>query len=382
MTHALPGSTELRAFALACIALLLALGGSAAWAHKSSDAYLVFQPDAAGTSLRWDIALRDLDAALPALDADGDRRLVWREVRAAWPAIDAYALANLHVPGCRWQLTGHALERRSDGAYAVLQLAAPCGVSAGTPIGYSLFAGVDPTHRGIAKLVMAEGSSQARLLDPSAPLPDAAGVNTAAPAPHGSFLAEGVHHIVTGYDHLLFLLCLILPAVLRRTPGRASGWAPVAGWREAAWPVAGVVTLFTLAHSITLALASLKLVSLPSWFIEPAIAVTIVLAAVDNLWPLFRGRRGWVTFGFGLIHGFGFAGVLAELNLPPAEFGWALLQFNVGLELGQLAIVALVVPLLFALRHASAYVPAVLRGGSATAIAVAAWWLVERTALA
>jgi hypothetical protein len=170
--------------------------------------------------------------------------------------------------------------------------------------------------------------------------------------------------------------------VLRRTPGGASGWAPVAGWREAAWPVAGVVTLFTLAHSITLALASLKLVSLPSWFIEPAIAVTIVLAAVDNLWPLFRGRRGWVTFGFGLIHGFGFAGVLAELNLPPAEFGWALLQFNVGLELGQLAIVALVVPLLFVLRRVPAYVPAVLRGGSGTAIAVAAWWLVERTALA
>lgn len=390
MTRDSHGSIErpaaARALAAAGAALLLALGGPA-WAHKSSDAYLVFQPGPAGTALRWDIALRDLDAALPALDADGDRRLVWREVRAAWPAIDAYALARLHVPGCQWQLTGHALEKRSDGAYAVLQLAAPCGVGVQTPIGYSLFADVDPTHRGIAKLVMADGSSQARLLDPSASPAEGAGDASArgpadAAGGHGSFLAEGVHHIVTGYDHLLFLLCLILPAVLRRMPGRPSGWAPVAGWREAAWPVAGVVTLFTLAHSITLALASLKLVSLPPWFIEPAIAVTIVLAAVDNLWPLFRGRRGWVTFGFGLIHGFGFAGVLAELNLPPAEFGWALLQFNVGLELGQLAIVALVVPLLFALRQASAYVPAVLRGGSATAIAVAAWWLVERTALA
>ena len=368
----------------------LVAAGLCAWAataaaHKSSDAYLVLQPTEGGTQLRWDIALRDLDAALPTLDADNDRQLTWREVRQAWPAIDAYALPRLQVAGCQWQLQGHALERRSDGAYAVLQATAPCQVTAATPIGYRLLAEVDPTHRGIAKLVAADGSATPRLLDPTAPEAAAGqGSDAAADAPpteHGAFIAEGVHHIVTGYDHLLFLLCLILPAVLRRTPGQPPGWAPVANWRQAALPVAGVVTLFTLAHSITLALAALKLVSLPSWFIEPAIAVTIGIAAIDNLRPIFGHRRGLITFLFGLIHGFGFAGVLGELQLPPAQFGWALLQFNLGLELGQLAIIAAVVPLLYALRRAALYVPAVLRGGSAAAFGMAAWWLVQRTAL-
>lgn len=379
--EARPAAWARRAAAL----LLLGAAAGSALAHKSSDAYLVFEPAQQGTQLRWDIALRDLDAALPALDADGDRQLTWREVRQAWPAIDAYALPRLSVAGCRFEVSGHALERRSDGAYAVLQLSAPCRVAADTRIGYTLLAEVDPTHRGIAKLVAADGSAVPRLLDPTAAQPtqgQAEAEEGAEGGAHASFIAEGIHHIVTGYDHLLFLLCLILPAVLRRTPGQAPGWAPVSNWREAALPVAGVVTLFTLAHSITLALAALKLVSLPSWFVEPAIAVTIAIAAIDNLTPLFGRRRGVITFVFGLIHGFGFAGVLGELSLPPAQFGWALLQFNLGLELGQLAIIAAVVPLLYGLRRAALYVPAVLRGGSAVAIGVAAWWLVQRTALA
>ena len=111
--------------------------------------------------------------------------------------------------------------------------------------------------------------------------------------------------------------------------------------------MAGIVTAFTVAHSITLALAALKLVSLPSWFIEPAIAVTIVLAAIDNVWPVFPVRRVVVTFVFGLIHGFGFASVLAELNLPTADFAWALLQFNLGLEAGQLMVVVAATAVLF-----------------------------------
>ena len=121
------------------------------------------------------------------------------------------------------------------------------------------------------------------------------------------------------------------------------------------WPVAGIVTAFTVAHSITLGLAALKLVSLSPAFIEPAIAVTIVLAALDNVLPIFPVRRVVVTFFFGLVHGFGFAGVLAELDLPRADFAWALFQFNLGIEAGQLAIVAVVTTALFALRRWRAY---------------------------
>jgi hypothetical protein len=208
-----------------------------------------------------------------------------------------------------------------------------------------------------------------RVLDPTRPAEPA--------APSLQFLREGVHHIVGGLDHVLFLMCLLLPSVMRRTP---QGWRPVARWQDALLPVAGIVTAFTLAHSITLGLAAMRWVSLPPALVEPAIAVTIVLAAIDNLRPLFGGRRVLVTFLFGLVHGFGFAGVLAELDLPAADFAWALLQFNLGLELGQLAIVVLATSLLFALRRRPRYPAWVIRGGSCAGIAIGLLWLVERTA--
>ena len=360
---------------LFCVAILLA---GPALAHKSSDAYLFLESSGGKTSLRWDIALRDLDAALP-IDANGDRQLTWGEVRQAWSAIDALALAALSAPGCRFAVQDHALERRNDGAYAVLKLEAPCEIGENTTLNYRLFADIDPTHRGILRFTRADGSSSVRLLDPQqavATTPVAAsGVATAEARP--SFLREGVHHILTGYDHLLFLLCLLLPSVLRREQGR---WKAVENWRAALLPVAKTVTLFTLAHSVTLGLAASGHVKLPPSFVEPAIAVTIMLAALDNIRPMIGKRRGWVTFFFGLIHGFGFAGVLGELQLPTAAFGWALFQFNVGLEAGQLVMVLLVVPLLFLLRRQPLYVPGVMVAGSSAAVLLAGVWLVERTA--
>ncbi len=382
----------------AIVALLLAaLLPPAAEAHKASDAYLQLRAAPAGLpagiELRWDIALRDLDAAVD-LDADGDARLTWREVQAAWPAIDAYALPRLSVAGCPLQVARRGLERRSDGAYAVLWLESPCVLPAEPQVAYALFAEIDPTHRGILKLEQGGDRVQVRLLEPLAAAArpaatgDAASGNApgraapvaapaAAPGGTAAFLREGVHHILTGYDHVLFLLVLLLPAALRRTP---QGWQPVGTLGQAVWPVVGIVTAFTIAHSITLALAALRLVTLPPWFIEPAIAATIVIAALDNLVPVLRLPRGVVTFAFGLIHGFGFAGVLAELDLPAAAFVRALLGFNIGLELGQLVIVAVAVSLLYAARHWSGYGRWIVGLGSVTAIVVGGLWFVERTA--
>ena len=405
----------------AWLGLLGCLFAAPAQAHKSSDAYLFFDQQPAATTLRWDIALRDLDVVL-ALDADANRELTWGEIRAAWPRIDALALASLAVPGCRFEVLGHALEQRNDGAYAVLQLSAPCQVGPAAAMHYSLFAEIDPTHRGIVRQTVAGAAPRLRMLVPalmpaalqrtqaqaasaaaapaatadpaSAAVPDAVpaaaaplAVTAAPPASAAaavdshspSFIGEGVHHILTGYDHLLFLLCLLLPSVLTRQPGPPSRWQAVAGWRQAILPVAKTVTLFTLAHSVTLALAALGWVKLSPAFVEPAIAATIMLAAFDNLRPWLLRWRGWVTFGFGMIHGFGFAGVLGELQLPAAQFGWALFQFNLGLEIGQLLLVLAVVPLLFVLRRRSAYVPLVLRAGSSLALLMAGVWLVERS---
>jgi hypothetical protein len=370
-------------FAATCF-MALTLGAATASAHKSSDAYLQLVASPGRLELRWDIALRDLDVALD-LDGDADGKLTWGEIRAAWPRIEAYALPRLSVGGCVLAPHGRALERRSDGAYAVLILNSPCTLPAQPSIGYRLFADIDPTHRGLARIQRPGGAPELVVLDPDSgagPATSGATASTAASAPPSAaspwqFLREGVHHILTGYDHVLFLLCLLLPSVMRRTP---SGWQPVERLAQAVWPVAGIVTAFTVAHSITLALSSLKIVSLSPAFIEPAIAVTIVLAAFDNLRPIFPVRRFVVAFFFGLVHGFGFAGVLGELDLPSGAFAWALLQFNLGLEAGQLLIVAGVTAALFGLRKRAAYPPLVIGAGSSIAIVIGLAWLLERTA--
>ncbi len=371
----------------AWLALPFLLLASLAQAHKSSDAYLQLAGGAGSAlQLRADVALRDLDVALD-LDTDGDGQLTWGEVRAAWPTIERYVSSRIQIDGCTWGAATRALERRADGVYAALQWTADCRPADAPPIRYAMLAEVDPTHRGIARIEWAGAGSTLRVLVPQIgavvqALPtkevDASthepGLAPTAPL---QFLGEGIRHILTGYDHVLFLICLLLPSVMRRT---AQGWQPVDRLAQAVWPVAGIVTAFTVAHSITLALAATGKVALSPAFIEPAIAVTIILAALDNVWPIFGGRRALVTFAFGLIHGFGFAGVLAELNLPATQFAWALLQFNVGLELGQLLIVAVVTTLLFSLRRGLHYPRWFIRGGSAAAMLIGVLWLVERTA--
>ena len=370
-----------RRLPLAAVLVAAFCGGNAV-AHKASDSYLQLDAQPGELRVRWDIALRDLDIALD-LDTDADGKLTWGEVKAAWPRIDRYAAAHLAIEGCPLRSTSRGLERRNDGAYAVLHLDSNCTLSAAPAISYTLFAAVDPTHRGIAKIERPGLPIALMVLDPSSGAAqvatggEGAAASGAAPS-RFEFLGEGIRHIVGGWDHVLFLLCLLLPAVIRRQS--EGGWRPVDRLSQAIWPVVGIVTAFTVAHSITLGLAATKLVSLPSSFIEPAIAVTIVLAAIDNIWPFFPVRRVVVTFFFGLIHGFGFASVLAELKLPTADFVWALLQFNIGLELGQLMIVVVATAILFALRDWRRYRLVVVRGGSLVAMSIAGLWFVERTA--
>ena len=278
----------------------------AAPAHKSSDSYLQLDARPGALAVRWDIALRDLDVALD-LDADGDGKLTWGEVRTAWPRIEAYATARLAIEGCalrdRRARPRAAQRRRLCGAAAVARparcrrrrrSAIRCSPRSTRPIAASPRS--QRARRAGGALGARPGAGRRRVRR-RASAAAAAGVGRDGrrrPQPArrrrraGSSSREGIRHILTGYDHVLFLLCLLLPAVMRRRGRRlAAGRAAVAG----VLPVAGIVTAFTVAHSITLALAALKLVSLPPAFIEPAIAVTIVLAALDNVWPVFPVRR-------------------------------------------------------------------------------------------
>lgn len=357
-------------------ALLLFVCASS-WAHQGSEGYVQLRQTTEGARLQVDAALRDLDLPLK-VDADGNGQLTAGEINLAWPAIDTYVKSHVQVLGCELSAKAQTVITRDDTAYASLVYDVRCAQAAtrltAPAIRYSLFKDIDANHRATASIEWA-GVVTAQVLNPQ----DAAAVETPnqAFAEPWTFVLEGIHHIVTGYDHVLFLLCLLFPSVMRRTD---KGWVPVEQLSQALWPVLGIVSAFTLAHSITLTLAALQWVSLPASLIEPLIAVTIAIAALDNLLPVLGRRRLLMTFLFGLIHGFGFAGVLEELQLPTSAFIGALLQFNLGLELGQVTIVAVVAGLLFLVRERAAYVPWVMRGGSMAAITVAVAWFIERTA--
>jgi hypothetical protein len=194
-----------------------------------------------------------------------------------------------------------------------------------------------------------------------------------------AYFLEGVTHIWGGIDHLLFLVSLLLPAVLVRVRrGATEAWSAAPNFGMSFADVAKIVTAFTLAHSITLALAALDVVSLPSGPVEAAIALSVVLAALNNLFPIVRHGRWIAAFAFGLIHGFGFAGALAGLGLPGEGLAWSLAAFNLGVEAGQLAIVAVFLPLAFALRDTLAYRRYVFGAGSVAIALVGAAWFVER----
>ncbi|MGE5245333.1 MAG: HupE/UreJ family protein [Betaproteobacteria bacterium] len=175
------------------------------------------------------------------------------------------------------------------------------------------------------------------------------------------FVPAGIHHILIGPDHLLFLIgLLLLGGTIRQ--------------------LLVVVSSFTLAHSITLSLAALNLVTPPARLIEPAIALSIVYVGFDNL--LVRGGRdvrAWIALSFGLIHGFGFASVLREMDLPARALGWSLFSFNVGVEIGQLFVVVIVASALEALRRRSEWAGRRLAlAGSLGVIVAGAFWFVQR----
>lgn len=185
----------------------------------------------------------------------------------------------------------------------------------------------------------------------------------------------GIEHILIGFDHILFLLALILPSVLYwedRT------WKPETRFRTAFINIVKIVTFFTLAHTITLSLAALKVIALPSILVESIIAASIAVAALHNLNPRFFRYEWLIAFVFGLFHGFGFAGLLEPLGLGREYTLLTLLGFNLGVEIGQVLIIAAVFPVLFFLRKWSLYRPLVLRAGSVALIAIALFWFVER----
>jgi HupE / UreJ protein len=198
-------------------------------------------------------------------------------------------------------------------------------------------------------------------------------IDRGAPSIWGGFRAAfrlGMHHIAEGTDHILFLLALLLPAPLIASAARWSGPRPV---RSALWKLAGTITAFTLGHSLTLVVAALTAVQLPAQPVELLIAVSILIAAIHAIRPIFPGREPWVAAGFGLVHGLAFATLIGDAGLGGGDRLMAILGFNLGIEAIQIGVAALAIAPLLLIAPTPAYRVVRIAGALFAAVAALAW---------
>jgi hypothetical protein len=369
-----------RAFVVlaAVLAFTMAIIGPVS-AHKSSDSYLNLRLNGNEIVGQWDAALRDLDYAL-GLDSDNDGIITWRELRAHHALIAAAMLSHLSLQTggkvCPTRVIDHLVDEHSDGAYEVLRFTAECGAPVRKlDISYDFFFDLDPQHRGLLRL-QADGGTFTTVFSPYQKNFHLEGNSPSWTQEFLDYFKEGVWHIWTGFDHILFLCALLLPSVLSFHSGK---WWALRSFGETFRNVFKIVTAFTVAHSITLSLAVLGFIAIPSRLVESAIAISVIAAALNNLWPIVQARLWVVAFGFGLVHGLGFANVLTELGLPADALAVALVGFNLGVEAGQLVIVCAVLPLAYCCSRSWLYPRFVLRAGSVTIVAIAFVWLIERS---
>jgi hypothetical protein len=350
-----------------CIAI------SPAYAHSQSSSQMTLKTEnGVPRALAVDVSLIDLLHWVD-LDGDDDARVVWGEVLDAKHAILAFIADNVQVSAgikpCRLAAREGALSMLSRDAAPSLRVAlrvhCPRATEAeGFRLHYDLFFDGDPMHRALLRVTGEAGDSVHLLTADSREL-RLAGISRFSGST--GFVGEGFRHILSGYDHLLFLLLLILPA------------AGAKGVRARLLRIGAIVTAFTVAHSITLAAAMTDALHLPAKPVEIAIAASIVVAALLNVARPGGHALGWkIAFAFGLLHGFGFAGALAELSLDPNDLWATLLAFNIGIELGQLAIVALVLPALALISLSPGYQSRIVPSASLACAALGVMWTAAR----
>ena len=352
---------------LAAFALVGAAGGTAR-AHQASATYATLTVGDDPAAARYEIRIATTDL-YEVLGVEGERDPTDAEVVAGRDRLLAYVTGRVEfeADGAPCRETPVSTDIIDDGGHfarVVLTVTCPAPIRE-LALEYGLFYDLDPQHVGF--VTVGDNPVAAQLTTPD----DTRLVWRVGGEPPGSlidFVPTGVRHILEGPDHILFLLSLLLVAVVGRGP------------RAAALYTLGIVTSFTVAHSITLIAAALGWIELPRRLVESVIAASIVLVAVENALRAAPPHRRVVTFAFGLVHGLGFASVLRPL-LPPEDVVLPLLAFNVGVELGQLGIVLVTLPLLLLAARAlgeARYRRFVLPAGAILFGGLGAIWLIER----
>lgn len=359
----------------ACAIGLLSAVSAGASAHEGSTSYFELDAsrDGGPETGRFDVALIDLAWTLP-LDGDADGRLRWNEILDRRAEIAALLGDGLRLvrggSACETWIGDPWLTERLGLPYLSVDVAARCPAAGPLEISSSLFFDGDAYHRVLVSVKTASATHTATLAPGSRRWIEPAVVSGWRTALE--FLLQGAWHVWIGYDHLLFLLLLLLPAVVRLDAGTARRG------RAIALDLARIVTAFTVAHSITLGLAATSVLRLPQQPIEVAIAVSLVVAGILNLAPRLMPLRLPLAFGFGLVHGFGFANALAGLDTGAASLLPVLAGFNVGVELANLAVIAAVLPVLLCVGRYAWYAPRAMPALSLAAAAIGATWMIQR----
>ncbi len=373
---------------LLLIAIAIAIASGSAQAHSSSNSYITVSRFNEAAVLRADINLRDIDLVFD-LDQNKDGKVSWGETLAKTAELKAWLEQGIQLSTtgqkCAQAQMNIKASDHADGTYLSVEWTVACLDVAGDELSglalhYDLMFDQDNLHRALVKIDLPNFQSSA-ILSPDRPeftLTKATGSGLKVLE---RYLLEGVWHIWIGIDHVLFLLSLLILAFLEPSRKSVIQWPAVQNVKTAVLDILAVVTAFTLAHSITLGLTIFKWLEPSADLIEPAIALSVVAAALNNLLGWAALRRWQLAFAFGLVHGFGFANVLVDLGLPSDQLAIALGGFNLGVELGQIAIVLAFLPLAWWLRNTLFYRWVVVVGGSLTIAILGIIWTVQRTVL-
>ena len=334
--------------------------------------------------------MRDVDLTFN-LDENQDGQVTWGEAMSRRAELQAWLVKGIALSAsgenCDLGEADLQASRHADGIYLSALWTSVCpGLTdsvdwpeqATLRLRYGLMFDQDDLHRGLLKVDFPSYQSSA-LLSPDRPETKISAANSGPTDIFLRYVLEGIWHIWIGIDHIIFLLSLLVLAPLQSSRQRVVHWHAVTVARPVVLDVLAVVTAFTLAHSITLSLTITGwLTPPPADLVEPAIALSVVLTALNNLLGFSALKRWRLAFVFGLIHGFGFVSVLLDLGLPASALPAALGGFNIGVELGQLAIVAVFLPLAWTLRHTRFYRWVVVAGGSTAVVLLGLFWTLER----
>lgn len=390
-------------------------------AHTTSESYLFLTVHGNNIQGNLSVSVRDLQNAVD-IDHNSDSIITWGEILSRKNLLEEYVLKNLTLKldsnVCSSLINKIQIDNFLSRAYLVFDFTSQCqGVSFSPQklfINYNILFDINSSHRSLLNLDFRPGITLKTASDYNSAKNILYNLNNGkyttvfSPAnrtqtfEHGAdnssrisqiyaFAQNGVFHILTGFDHLLFLISLLLPAFIKNHSSITSFWKSLikrdhlqnpiqlCTFRETFFYVFKVITAFTLAHSITLCLAVLEIINLPSRLVESTIALSVCIAAINNIAPIINEKQIWkVAFVFGLIHGLGLSSVLTDIGLDHQTLAISLVSFNIGVEAGQMAVVVISLSILYSIRKTFFYYPLVVNIGSLATILISFLWFIER----